>query len=109
MEISSSTSKVARSVLDVLLKLLWGDLIKIPLPNGETLNISFLVLLLSFSGIYFTFKTRFVQIRMIPKVIGVINEKNKNAKSFSGLQAIVVQLLPESEWAILLVWPQQYQ
>ena len=89
MEILSSMSKVARSVLSVLLDFLWGDLIKTPLPSGKTLEVSFLVLLLAFSGIYFTFKTRFVQIRMISKMNDVINEKNKNAKSFSGLHALV--------------------
>ena len=86
-------SFICRSVEDfvsTLLRFLWGDIIKIPFPGGKSLELSFLVLFLALSGIYFTFRTRFVQIRMIPKMFRIVGEKNKSGKDFSGLQALIV-------------------
>ncbi len=90
MNIVLSVSKAAKSLLDALLGFLWGDLIKIPLPGGITLDVSFLVLLLALSGIYFTFRTRFLQIRMIPEMIRVACEKSESKNGLSGLQALIV-------------------
>jgi len=45
---------------------LWGDLITLPLPGGGSVGLSLLVLLLIPTGIYFTFRTRFLPIRLFP-------------------------------------------
>ncbi len=72
--------------------LLWGDLFTIPLPGGSSLGISLLVLLLIPAGIYFTFKTKFLPIRLFPEMIRVSVEKQtKNQQgAISGFQALIV-------------------
>ena len=90
MEILFSFGKALRSLVDALLSFFWGDIIKIPLPGGKSLDVSFLVLLLALSGIYFTFRTKFVQFRMIPKMVKVISEKDGNTKGISRIQALIV-------------------
>ena len=90
MEVLLSFGKALRSLVDALLGFFWGDIIKIPLPGGKSLDVSFLVLLLALSGIYFTFRTRFVQFRMIPKMVKVISEKDGNTKVISRIQALIV-------------------
>ncbi len=75
-----------------LFNLLWGDLIQIPLPGGQTLGISLLVIHLLGAGIYFTIRTRFLPIRMFPEMLKVTIEKKQNSteNSISGLQALIV-------------------
>lgn len=72
--------------------LLWGDLITIPLPNGNTVGLSLLVLLLIPAGIYFTIRTKVMPIRLFPEMIRVSLEKKANStnNSISGLQALIV-------------------
>lgn len=90
MDILINIGKAVQCFLNALLGFLWGDLIKIPLPGGKTLDVSFLVLLLALSGIFFTFRTRFVQFRMIPKMLKVATERNTGKKGLSGIQALIV-------------------
>ena len=45
--------------------LLWGDLITISLPDGSSIGLSLLVMLLIPSGIYFTIRTKFLPIRSL--------------------------------------------
>lgn len=90
MEFLLSFGKALRAWIDALLSFFWGDIIKIPLPGGKSLDVSFLVLLLALSGVYFTFRTRFVQFRMIPKMVRVIGEKDGNASGVSRIQALIV-------------------
>jgi len=71
--------------------LLWGDLFVIPLPRGGSLGVSLLVLLLIPTGIFFTFRTRFLPIRLFPEMLRVTAEKQqKNGVSISGVQALIV-------------------
>ena len=81
-----------KSIISLLYNFLWGDLIKIPLPGGSTLGLSLLVLILIPSGIYFTFKTKFVLIRFFPEMIRISIEKktSDDKNSLSGLQALIV-------------------
>ncbi|MBQ8816663.1 MAG: alanine:cation symporter family protein [Lachnospiraceae bacterium] len=76
----------------VIFNLLWGDLITIPLPNGSSIGISLLVLILIPAGIYFTIRTRFVQIRCFPEMLRISVEKNTGDKTgaISGFQALIV-------------------
>ncbi len=81
------------SIITWLYNILWGDLISIPLPGGNTLSLSILVLILLPAGIYFTLRTRFLPFRMFPEMIKVALENNKKGKSgegISGVQALIV-------------------
>lgn len=72
--------------------LIWGDLITIPLPNGDTLGLSLLVLILIPAGIFCTIRTRFLPIRLFPEMIRVSTEKRVSSteNSLSGWQALIV-------------------
>ena len=71
--------------------LLWGDLITLPLPGGGTLGLSLLVLLLVPAGIFFTVRTRFVGIRMLPQMVRVTLEKGgRDGSALSGVQSLIV-------------------
>lgn len=79
-------------IITALYNLLWGDLITIPLPGGSSLGLSLLVIILIPSGIYFTWKTKFILIRYFPEMIRIsLEKKNSSDKnSLSGLQALIV-------------------
>lgn len=71
--------------------LLWGDLFRIPLPDGDAIGISLLVLLLIPTGIYFTIRTRFLPVRMFPEMLRISTEKQTGSKgAISGMQALIV-------------------
>ncbi|MBR2000919.1 MAG: sodium:alanine symporter family protein, partial [Firmicutes bacterium] len=71
--------------------LLWGDLFTIPLPGGNSMGVSTLVLLLIPAGIFFTVRLKFMPIRLFPEMIRVTLEKKTNSSnSLSGLQALIV-------------------
>ena len=71
---------------------LWADLITIPLPNGGSLGLSLLVLMLVPAGIYFTIRSRFLQVRLFPEMLRMTLEKkaSDDKNSLSGLQALIV-------------------
>lgn len=73
-------------------QILWGDLITLPLPGGSSVGISLLVLILIPSGIYFTFRTRFLPFRLFPDMLKTATEKKNLSKnnSISGLQALII-------------------
>lgn len=75
-----------------LFNLLWGDLIVSPLPGGETLGLSLLVIVLVTTGIYFTLRTRFLPVRLFPEMLRISMEKDTAASrhGISGIQALVV-------------------
>lgn len=79
-------------VITFFYNLLWGDLFYLPLPNGGTLGISLLVLLLIPAGIFFTVRTRFLPVRLFPEMFRITMEKRQNSSenSLSGLQALIV-------------------
>lgn len=79
-------------VIKILYNFLWGDLLKITLPGGDTIGISLLILILVPAGIYFTIRTRFVLIRKFPQMLRITMEKKEGSQkgSISGLQALIV-------------------
>lgn len=70
--------------------LLWADLFTIPLPGGSSLGISLLVLILIPAGIFFSIRTRFLPIRMLPEMLRISIEKNNNKKGLSGVQTLII-------------------
>lgn len=79
-------------IISFIYNLLWGDLFTIPLPGGNSIGISFLVLLLIPAGIYFTIRTKFLPIRFFPEMLRISVEKKNgdNQNALSGLQALIV-------------------
>ncbi len=75
-----------------LFDLLWGDWIPLPTPGGGTLGISPLVVLLLATGLYLTFRTRFLFLRLFPDMLRITKEKKvgKDAGSITGLQSLIV-------------------
>lgn len=73
-------------------RLLWGDLLVLPLPGGGTLGVSLLVLLLIPTGIFFTVRTRFLPVRLFPEMLRVTAEKrtSREGSAISGVQALIV-------------------
>ena len=78
-------------LISTIYNFLWGDLFTIPLPNGNTIGLSIMVLILIPAGIYFTFRTRFVSIRLFPEMLRISVEKDNGKKgALSGMQALIV-------------------
>lgn len=70
---------------------LWGDVIVLNI-GGTQLGLSIIVLMLIPTAIYFTFKTRFLAIRMFPQMMKIIlsNKSSDDKDSISGLQALFI-------------------
>lgn len=81
---------MAVSIIEKVYSFLWGDLIRIPLPSGDSLGISLLVILLIPIGIYFTIRTRFLPVRLFPDMVKSIAGKKKNDSSLSTFQTLIV-------------------
>ena len=79
-------------LISTVYKFLWGDLFTIPLPGGNSMGVSLLVLLLIPTGIYFTIRTRAMPLRLFPEMLRVTVEKRSHSHlgSISGIQALVV-------------------
>lgn len=79
-------------VIHAVYELLWGDIVTIQLPGGSSLGLSVLVLILIPSGIYFTFRTKFLPFRLFPEMIKVVLEKKNVSQkdAISGVQALIV-------------------
>ncbi|QNL44980.1 alanine:cation symporter family protein [Oscillibacter hominis] len=79
-------------LISTVYQYLWGDLFSIPLPGGGSVGISLLVLLLIPTGIYFTFRTRFLPIRLFPEMLRIAVERRTgdSRHGISGLQTLIV-------------------
>ncbi len=80
------------SIITFIYNLLWGDLITLPLPDGSSIGLSLLVLILIPAGIFFTIRTKFLPIRCFPEMLRISIEKQTGGKTgaISGLQALIV-------------------
>ena len=84
-------SEIFLAIVSAIYNVFWGDWIHIPLPNGASLNISLLVVILIPVGIYFTIRTKFLPIRMFPEMLHLTLEKgDKKGGALSGFQALIV-------------------
>ena len=71
--------------------LLWGDLFTLPLPGGNSVGISLLVLILIPLGIFYTIYLKGVQFRHFPLMIKLtLEKKGANQSALSGLQALLI-------------------
>lgn len=79
-------------IITTLYNFLWGDLFTLPLPGGNSIGISLLVLLLIPTGIYFTIRTKLLPIRFFPEMLRISVEKKAGTDkgAISGLQALIV-------------------
>ncbi len=78
------------SIIEKVYSFLWGDWIKIPLPGGGCLGISLLIILLIPTGIYFTIRTKFLQIRLFPDMVRALVAKKEHKDSLSTFQTLIV-------------------
>lgn len=80
------------NVFTAVYQLLWGDLVTLPLPGGNSAGLSLLVLILIPAGIFFTIQTRFLPIRLFPEMVRIATEKQVSSQgnSISGLQALMI-------------------
>ena len=80
------------TLIEKVYSFLWGDLLKIPLPEGNSLGISLLILLLIPTGIYFTVRTRCLPVRLFPDMLkALVEKKGKDDKSsLSSFQTLIV-------------------
>ncbi len=78
------------ALIEKIYSFLWGDLLHIPLPGGSSIGISLLIILLIPTGIYFTIRTRFLSIRLMPDMIRALVEKKEEKSSLSTFQTLLV-------------------
>lgn len=80
------------ALIESVYRLLWGDLITLPLPGGSSLGLSLMVLMLIPAGIYFTIRTRFLPVRLFPEMLRVTVERRhaREGGALSSVQALVV-------------------
>ena len=78
------------SLIERIYALLWGDLIHVPLPGGESVGISLLIILLIPTGIYFTVRTKVLPLRLFPDMIRALMSKKENKDNLSTFQTLIV-------------------
>ena len=69
------------SLIERIYALLWGDLIHVPLPGGDSVGISLLIILLIPTGIYFTVRTKVLPLRLFPDMTRALMSKKENKDS----------------------------
>lgn len=79
-------------IIELAYRFLWGDLVTIPLPGGNSVGLSLLVILLIPTGIWFTVRTKILPVRMFPEMVRVTLEKagKPGSGTISGLQTLIV-------------------
>ena len=78
------------SLIERIYALLWGDLIHVPLPGGDSVGISLLIILLIPTGIYFTVRTKVLPLRLFPDMTRALMSKKENKDSLSTFQTLIV-------------------
>ena len=64
-------------IIEAVYRFLWGDLFTLRL-GTFSMGVPLLVLLLIPTGIYFTFRTNFVSVRLFPDMVRSLTEKKGN-------------------------------
>ena len=76
------------NLIESVYRLLWGDLVTIPLGGG--IGISFMVVLLFTAGIWFTCRTRLLPVRLFQDMIAAVCEKKQGRDGLSSFQTLVI-------------------
>ena len=69
---------------------MWGDLFQIPLPGGGSIGISLLIIFLVPAAVYFTIRTRFMQVRLFPDMVRALTEQKSGGNGLSPFQTLIV-------------------
>ena len=77
-------------LIEATYNFLWGDLFQIPLPGGGSIGISLLILFLVPAAVYFTIRTRFMQLRLFPDMVRALTEQKSGEKGLSPFQTLIV-------------------
>ena len=77
-------------LIEAVYNFLWGDLIRIPLPGGGTIGISLLIIFLVPAAVYFTIRTRFMQVRLFPDMVRALTEQKGESNGLSPFQTLIV-------------------
>ena len=80
-------------IIEAFYRFLWGDLFTLKF-GAFSMGIPLLVLLLIPTGIYFTFRTNFVSVRLFPDMVRSLSEKKGKDSSLSPLQTLFVSTAP---------------
>lgn len=77
-------------LIEATYNFLWGDLFQIPLPVGGSIGISLLIIFLVPAAVYFTIRTRFMQVRLFPDIVRALTEQKSGENGLSPFQTLIV-------------------
>ena len=77
-------------LIEATYNFLWGDLFQIPLPGGGSIGISLLIIFLVPAAVYFTIRTRFMQLRLVPDMVRALTEQKSGENGLSPFQTLIV-------------------
>ena len=77
-------------LIEATYNFLWGDLFQIPLPVGGSIDISLLILFLVPAAVYFTIRTRFMQVRLFPDMVRALTKQKSGENGLSPFQTLIV-------------------
>ena len=77
-------------LIEAVYRFLWGDLLEIPLPVGGSIGISLLIIFLVPAAVYFTIRTRFMQVRLFPDMVRALTEQKSGENGLSPFQTLIV-------------------
>ena len=77
-------------LIEATYNFLWGDLFQIPLPVGGSIGISLLILFLVPAAVYFTVRTRFMQVRLFPDMVRALTKQKSGENGLSPFQTLIV-------------------
>ena len=77
-------------LIEATYNFLWGDLFQIPLPVGGSIVISLLILFLVPAAVYFTIRTRFMQLRLFPDMVRALTKQKSGENGLSPFQTLIV-------------------
>lgn len=77
-------------LIEATYNFLWGDLFQIPLPVGGSIGISLLILFLVPAAVYFTIRTRFMQVRLFSDMVRALTKQKSGENGLSPFQTLIV-------------------
>lgn len=77
-------------LIEATYNFLWGDLFQIPLPVGGSIGISLLIIFLVPAAVYFTIRTRFMQVRLFPDMVRALTKQKSGENGLSHFQTLIV-------------------